>query len=311
MSATKQLGLEQIDLRFSSLRLSNPLDLQRLQASITSEGIRDPVLVSTGVEPGYSVLVDGFKRVHVAKKLELSHVWAQEVQLDVTHAKTAILQYNQPRLGLCKLEEAWIVRSLCDQGLTQTEVAALLRRDKSWVCRRLRIATKLDKRLQEDVKRGSLSATVACELSQLQRCNDQLGVAQAASEHHLSSREITRLVKKLRNAKQPAAREILDHPLRYIDAGNETQNASRSDPDLSEGGNRLRCCLLSWQNACVRLTRALDRACVADVHALALLLHDAQAIAMQTLRQLETIHRAEDAQLTLTQGEVPTVSAPP
>jgi ParB-like chromosome segregation protein Spo0J len=311
MSVTKQLELSQIDLRFSPLRVSDPQDLQRLQESIKIEGMRDPVLVSTNVDPQHLVLVDGFKRVQVAKDLELPHVWAQEAQLDVTHAKAAILQYNQPRLGLCKLEEAWIVRSLCDQGLTQTEVAALLRRDKSWVCRRLKIATKLDKRLQEDVRRGSLPATVACELSQLQRCNDQLGVAQAASEHQLSSREITRLVKKLRNAKESEAREILVHPLRYIDAGNETHTASRNDPDLSEEANRLRRCLLSWQDASVRLTRALDRASVADVYALELLLQDAVATAMQTQRQLETARSAGGAQLTPTQGEAPPLSAPP
>jgi len=303
MSAPRELELSQIDLRLSSLRLNNPRDLQRLQESIHSERrIRNPVLVSTDVEPGRWVLVDGFKRLRVAQDMGLRHIWVQTAQLDVVHAKAAIMQCNQPREGLCKLEEAWIVHSLCEQGLMQTEVAKLLRRDKSWVCRRLKLAEELEESLQSEVRRGLLSATIACELSQLQRCNQQ-PVAQAISDHQLSSRESAQLVRRLRNARTPqVVREVLDDPRRYI-AENATKHASDRDPHLSEDGNRLRHILLNWERVCGQLSRALRRASVAEARILAPLVQDAITAGTQALRELEATHSSCSVQLPSARGE--------
>jgi KorB domain len=53
-----------------------------------------------------------------------------------------------------KLEEAWIVQSLIrDDGLSQVEVAELLGRHKSWVCRRLALLEKLYTEVREDLSR--------------------------------------------------------------------------------------------------------------------------------------------------------------
>jgi ParB/RepB/Spo0J family partition protein len=305
MNGPQQLELTQIDPRLSSLRLTNPQDLKRLQESIHSEGrIRDPVLVSTDVEPERWVLVDGFKRLRVAQDMGLTHMWVQTAKLDIAHAKAAILHCNQPREGLCKLEEVWIVRSLCEQGLMQTQVAELLKRDKSWVCRRMKIAEDLEESLQDQVKRGLLSATLACQLSQLQRCNQQ-PVAQAVRDHQLSSRESAQLVRRLRKIRDPeAVRTVLDDPWHYIAAAeNGTKPARDSDPRLSEAGNRLRCSLLSWERASDQLTRALCHACVADARVLAPLVQGAMAAGTQALRELEATHSCCSAQLAPTQGE--------
>lgn len=299
MSGPQQMEVAQLDVRLSRLRMTNPRDLLRLQESIHSEGgIRDPVLVSTDVEPGHWVLVDGFKRLRVAKDMGLTHVWVHTAQLDAEHAKAAILQCNQPREGLCTLEEAWIVRALYrEHGMMQTKIAELLKRDKSWVCRRLKLAERLQESLQDDVKRGVLPATLACTLSQLQRCNQQR-VAQAVSDHQLSSRESSQLVRKLLDARQPqdqAVREMLEDPWRYIDpAENETKHASDADPRLSEAGNRLRRLLLRWQNICDQLMHKLLRATDADADArvLAPLVQDAVAAGSQVLRQLAVTHSA-------------------
>jgi ParB/RepB/Spo0J family partition protein len=307
MNAPQQLALAQIDRRFSPLRLAAAQELRRLQASVQSEGIRDPVLVSTDVQPGCWVLVDGFKRVRVAQDMGLTHVWVRATQLDVAHAKAAILQCNQPRQGLCTLEEAWIVRSLCrEQGLMQTQVAELLKRDPSWVCRRLKLAEGLQESLQNDVRQGLLSTTIACQLSHLQRCNQQQ-VAQAISDHQLNSRESSRLVQRLRNARQPqtqAVREMLEDPLRYIaGAENAAKHAIVSDSRLSQDGNRLRRTLLNWPGVCGQLTRELRLASAADSRILAPLIQDAVAAGMQAQRQLEATLSVCSAQPSPTQGE--------
>ncbi len=117
---------------------------------------------------------DGFKRVRILVERGAPAAWATRVALDATAAKVALVAANAPHEGLCDLEEAWVVRSLCrDHGLTQVEVGRALMRDKSWVCRRLMLAERLEAELQEQIRLGLLSSTVARELVRLPRGNQE------------------------------------------------------------------------------------------------------------------------------------------
>ena len=258
MSEPQPLALPEIDRRYAPLRLAAPEQLRRLRGSVQRDGIRDPVLVSCGVEAQRWVLLDGFKRVRVAEEVGLREVWAQVVKLDAAQAKAAILKCNQARPGLCEIEEAWIVRSLIrEQGLRQAQVGGLLGRDKSWVCRRLRLAEALDPALQDDLRLGLLSATAARELARLPRGN-QPRAAEAVRDHQLTSRQSTQLVERLLETSDPlAVREVLADPLRYLAA--QAVSARERDPRLSEGGNRLRGLLVSWDGLSDQLTRSLCR----------------------------------------------------
>jgi ParB-like chromosome segregation protein Spo0J len=159
---------------------------------------------------------------------------------------------------LSDVEEAWIVRALCrEHGLRQAAVGQLLGRDKSWVCRRLKLAESLEVALQDDLRLGLLSATAARELARLPRGN-QLRAADAVRDHALTSRQTARLVERLQHSDDPAARrEVLADPLRFI--GAVPSGATGSDPRLSEGGNRLRRLLLRWDGMSSELARSLSR----------------------------------------------------
>lgn len=202
------------------------------------------------------MLVDGFKRVRVAEELGLSEVWGQAVQLDAAQAKAAIVHCNQARPGLCEIEEAWIVRSLCrEQGLRQAQVGQLLGRDKSWACRRLKLAEALESSLQDDVRLGLLFATAARELAQLPRGN-QVRAAEAVRDHQLTSRQSAHLVQRMLQTTDPqAVREVLADPLRYLVTEAPSARAPECDPRLSGGGDRLRRLLLSWEGLCGHLSR--------------------------------------------------------
>ena len=156
-----------------------------------------------------------------------------------------------------ELEEAWIVRALCrEHGLRQAAVGQLLGRDKSWVCRRLKLAESLDVTLQEDLRLGLLSATAARELARLPRGN-QLRAAQAVRDHELTSRQTARLVERLQKSDDPLARrEVLDDPLRFIGAESPPAMSTACDPRLSESGNRLRRLLLSWDGISSQVARS-------------------------------------------------------
>jgi len=292
----RPLALTAIDRRFAALRLVSPADLRRLRASIEREGMHHPVLVSSAVEADRSVLLDGFKRVRVAEELELGSVWAHVVAFDAAQSKAAMLHANQAQRGLSDVEEAWIVRALCrEHGMTQVAVGQLLGRDKSWVCRRLKLAEALDAALQEDLRLGLLSATAARELARLPRGN-QLRAAAAVRDHGLTSRQAARLVERLQQSDDPAARrEVLADPLRFIGT-DKSEVSPVSDPRLSERGNQLRRLLLSWDGVSSHLVGSLSRHVLVglpseEARVLGPIVHRALGSGRRATEQLEAIER--------------------
>lgn len=289
MSDPQRLALAELDRRFAGLRLNDPQALRRLRASIEREGIRHPVLVSSAVAHNAHVVLDGFKRVRVAQELGLGSLWARSVALDAACSTAAIWQANQAQQGLSEVEQAWIVRALCrEHGLKQAAIGELLGRDKSWVCRRLQLAESLEVSLQEDLRLGLLSATVARELARLPRGN-QLSVAQAVRDHELTHRQTARLIERLKGSEDPRLRrEVLADPLRFIGAEPVLRGAA-GDPRLGEHGNRLRRLLLSWEGIASQLARTRSEVPAAEARVLSPLIHRVASSARQLSDELTAL----------------------
>ncbi len=255
-----EIAIDALDQRYAALRLASPQDLGRVRTSIDRMGILSPVLVATAVDGERLVLVDGFKRVRIALDRGDRVVWATRVGLDAPSAKVAMIAANAPHQGLCDVEEAWIVRSLCrDHKLTQVEVGKALRRDKSWVCRRLMLVERLEAALQEDIRLGLLSSTVGRELARLPRGN-QVRVATAIRRHDLTGKQTHRIVSAVLGTSDPAARdEVLADPLRYLGNAGPTSPGADEDPRLGVPGNELRRRLLHVHGATERLVRTAER----------------------------------------------------
>ena len=80
------------------------------------------------------------------------------IDVDDRRAKAAIHGLNQTGRRPHELEEAWIVQALVrEDGLSQAEVAELLGRHKSWVCRRLALLEKLCPEVRQDLEVGLLT----------------------------------------------------------------------------------------------------------------------------------------------------------
>jgi ParB-like chromosome segregation protein Spo0J len=292
----EEVALEELDLRFESLRLHSPSQVARLQASVKSEGIRQPVLAATAVEPGRRVLVDGFKRVRVARELEISHLAVSLLPLDAPAALAAMLRSNAAHQGMTALEEGWVAHTMCrEYGLTQANAGALLGHEQSWVCRRLRLVEQLDDTLKDDLRLGLLPPAVAQELVRLPR-NQQEHTAQVIREHGLSSRQAARLVQKLVATDDPRVRrELLADPLRSIaPAPDEPVAKAPMDPRLSAGGNDVRRSLLGWEGAAWRLARSLMTHAptgfrAQDRRLLAPTVRQALAAGRRTLERLEQV----------------------
>jgi ParB-like chromosome segregation protein Spo0J len=211
-----EVAIAELDQRYASLRLAAPDGLARVRASIEHMGILSPVLVATAIEVTRIVVVDGHKRVRIATDRGDATIWVRRAALDAAGAagaKVAMMVANAGHSGLSDLEEAWIVRSLCrEHGLTQVEVGRALRRDKSWVSRRLMLAERLESALQDDIRLGLLAPTVARELARLPRGN-QVRMAATIRAHELTSKQAHRIVTELLRTADPAARDevLADH----------------------------------------------------------------------------------------------------
>ncbi|HVQ62507.1 MAG TPA: ParB N-terminal domain-containing protein [Burkholderiales bacterium] len=157
--------------RLSALRLCEPASLAAVRLSLQQHGQLTALTLfapKTGLE-----IIDGFKRVRAARDLGWPTLQARVDDVDAVNAKL-LLRALHDRRGLTEIEEAWLVRSLFrDDLLSQPQIARCLRRDKSWVWRRIMLVEALDPIVQIDVRLGLLAPRAAVAISRLPRGNQQ------------------------------------------------------------------------------------------------------------------------------------------
>lgn len=188
------LELAQLGEQLSSLRLRPPEALRELERSLARHGQLVAVVCSR--HAGSIEVVDGFKRLIGARALGWPTLRAEIHEVCGPAAKLLLWRSNA-RQALTDLEEAWLVRALYrDDRLTQPQIAQLLGRHKSWVCRRLVLAEGLVENVASDVRLGLLSATAAREVGRLPRGNQELA-AQVIARRGLTTRQTARLVEQL------------------------------------------------------------------------------------------------------------------
>lgn len=247
--------LASLDQRYRCLRLPAPRARRAaLAASLDRHGQRHPLLVTDGVGRDRLVLLDGFKRAELLIERGVLRALVRVESLDTPTSLAMIIAANVRGRGPTELEEAWVIDALRrEHGLTQEQVGALLSRHKSWVCRREKLITQLERAVQDDVRIGIVSATTAREIARLPRGN-QAAVAQAIARHGLSSREAGRLVGVLLCVSPERRRDVLADPAPHIAAAAaEGDGLPRPDPRLGATGNRVRQQLLRLQSAANRL----------------------------------------------------------
>ena len=150
----RALPLEAIDVRYGRYRLSLLEAEETMARSLRRYGQIAPVVVCLREE--VPVLVDGFKRLAAARGLKgFSSLSARRIEVDERGAKAAMYGLNRTGRHFGELEEAWLVQAMVrEDGLSQVEVAVLLGRHKSWVCRRLAMLEKLATAAREDLRLG-------------------------------------------------------------------------------------------------------------------------------------------------------------
>ena len=176
------------------LRLREPDALRKLERSLRRHGQLEPLIAFA--EDGLLEVLDGFKRLHVARQLRWTELRVRVADVDRLQAKVLLLELHGRR-GLSALEEAWLVRSLYrTHALTQGAIGARLGRHKSWVCRRLLLAEQLNAAVQADVRLGLVTPRAALSLAALPRGN-QKAAADVVARRALTTRQTDLLVQDL------------------------------------------------------------------------------------------------------------------
>lgn len=230
------LAPDTIGKSYGRYRLHHPEAERAMARSLKRYGQIAPIVVCYREERAQ--LLDGFKRVAAAALVEgLKTLLARVIEADETAAKAAIYGLNVVSGHTTELEEAWIVQALVRQdGLSQVEVAELLGRHKSWVCRRLALLEKLVGEAREEIALGLLTPSAARHLIRLPAGN-QRELVETIRAESLTTAEIAGVVGLLLNASDwPQQRYVLTHPREALAQAQEKPRLPH-DPRLSPRGN--------------------------------------------------------------------------
>jgi len=230
--------LDELGDHFRRYRLQVPQAVQAMAVSLRRWGQCAPVVATLRQERPQ--VLDGFTRWEAARQVRgMTTLLVRLIEVDDRHAKAAIYGLNQSGRRPYELEEAWIVQSLVrDDGLTQAEVAELLGRHKSWVCRRLALLEKLGAEVRQDLEVGLLTPSAAREIARLPAGN-QSEVLDVSRREALNIEELSGVVRLLLGAVTAEQRRfVLTKPREALGQADAPQHKGW-DPRLSTRGNRV------------------------------------------------------------------------
>src|SRR3989337_2399823 len=151
------LEFHQLDLRYRDLRVSDPVREGRLLSSLAQSGQHVPALVVEGGDGRY-VLIDGYRRVELLRRLGRDTVYAMVLSMDEPSA--LLFAYRLERSGRrSALEEGWLLKELGSvHGMGREALSRALLRSTSWISRRLGLVEVLPESVQHAVRAGCVPA---------------------------------------------------------------------------------------------------------------------------------------------------------
>jgi ParB/RepB/Spo0J family partition protein len=232
------IELASFDERYACYRITAVEAEGTMVASLRQFGQLSPVVYC--LRDDRVCLIDGYKRLRAARQLEdFGSLTARRIEADEKQAKAAMYWLNQTGRRTNALEEAWLVHALVrEDGLSQLEVAQLLGKHKSWVCRRLALLEKLEPQVRQDLQLGLLSPTAARCFTQLPPGN-QPELLETVRRESLNSGEVREVTQLLLGASTREQMEFVLEKPRQAVAQARGGPARCWDPRLSTSGNQV------------------------------------------------------------------------
>lgn len=230
------VALSDLNLTLARLRQLPEAPVREKTESLRRKGQLSPLVAAD--QDGSLVLVDGFLRYQAALRLGLTSLLVDIVRLPPAHMKAQVYLRNRER-GLLLIEECRLVQELCDlDGLTQIEIADLLERHKSWVCRRLALFRSVSPHLLAHEAVGCLTGGSIRRLAQLPPRNQEEVMA-AVLRDGIALPDVGALCDLFRRAPDPIARlYLLEHPQDALTLARRSPESS-NDPHLGPAAQEL------------------------------------------------------------------------
>ena len=222
--STVDLEMQQIDLRYESLRVRDPRRERKLLASIGERGQLEPVAVVASAEPAPGeapryILVDGFARLRALRRLGRDTVRALLWELGELDALLVLRSLRSSESG-SSLEEAWLLAELAHRfDLDQDELARRFDRSTSWVSRRLALVRELPDSVQVEIRKGRIASHSAQKyLVPMARANreDCERLARAIASEDFSTRDVGQLYAGWRDGSPSTRERLIENPALFL-----------------------------------------------------------------------------------------------
>lgn len=253
------MQLRQVDPRALSLvlrrlRLLPESAVRDKLESLQQKGQISPLVAAE--HEGELILVDGFARQAAAVRLGLETITVQVQQLSTVQMKAQLYLRNHER-GMVLVDECRLVHELCEaEGLNQVEIASLLERHKSWVCRRLGLWKSLSPRLLAEGAIAELGTGSVRRLALLPVSNQEELVAVSLREQ-LGEQATATLIELWQKAPDSQARRyLLEQPRAAIELA-RAATQDRADPRLGKSATKVHENLVLMRQAALRVIRQL------------------------------------------------------
>lgn len=179
--------------------------LEGLVQSIQENGLLQPIVVRASQQGGWEI-VAGERRWRAVRQLEWTLVPVLKRDVDDHTMLVMALIENLQREDLRPLDEAHAYQRLLDEfGLTQSQVAERVGRDRSTIANTIRLLGLPD-RVQKLLSDGKISAGHARALLGLDDEGRAVELANAAAAEGMSVREIERRVRDRKSGRKRAER---------------------------------------------------------------------------------------------------------
>jgi len=234
-----QIEIGHVELRYAHTRFYRPEAVASLAASLERSYQISPVVTIKEGDLGF-VLIDGYLRVAALKLCKRDMVLAEIWPCQEWEALLRVLMRSGERKWEA-LEQGLLIRELQQRcNLSQSKIAHLLGRDKSWVHRRLGLFSTLPEEILEMVRRGQVSLWAASRvLTPLSRANPEHArvLARSLVKEGMSTRELMKLFVHYRKANSKQREKMVLQPFLFLRAlqAMEEDKQARSIREGPEG----------------------------------------------------------------------------
>lgn len=209
--------------------------LMELADSIKQFGVLQPLLVRKRKD--YYEIIAGERRWRAAKMAGIKEV--PVIIKDYTEQEIVEIGLieNIQRENLNPIEEAVAFKRLLEEfNLKQDEVAERVSKSRTAVTNSMRLL-KLDDKVQQMIIDDMISTGHARALLAIDNKDQQYELATKIFDEKLSVRETEKLVKDIKNPKQPKIRKTVENEFLYKDLANKMKDVMGTKVSISSKGN--------------------------------------------------------------------------